>query len=121
MGQTNSYIFNIPVDPVKLQLPTYFTVIKQPMDLGTIRQKMGDKGYANVKAFAKDVRLVWGNAKKFNPPGHFVYDAAKALEKDFEAKVRMWLCVCRRNEGCLCSVCLCVCLSVCCVVDRVYS
>ena len=30
--------FAIPVDPVALNIPDYFDVIKQPMDLGTIRK-----------------------------------------------------------------------------------
>jgi bromodomain-containing factor 1 len=28
--------FNKPVDPVALNIPTYFDAIKQPMDLGTV-------------------------------------------------------------------------------------
>ena len=37
----NQGIFNQPVDPVRLNIPTYTRVIKNPMDLGTVRQKLG--------------------------------------------------------------------------------
>lgn len=33
------WIFEEPVDPVKLGLPDYFDVIKHPMDLGTVRRR----------------------------------------------------------------------------------
>jgi hypothetical protein len=32
------WIFEEPVDPLKLGLPDYFDVIKYPMDLGTVRR-----------------------------------------------------------------------------------
>ena len=34
--------FAQPVDPVKLELPDYFEIIKKPMDLGTIKEKVRD-------------------------------------------------------------------------------
>lgn len=30
-------IFHIPVDPIKLNIPDYFSIVSQPMDLGTIK------------------------------------------------------------------------------------
>ena len=32
--------FNVPVDPVALGLPDYFSVIKTPMDMGTIKTRL---------------------------------------------------------------------------------
>ena len=29
-----------PVDPVALNLPDYFSIVKEPMDLGTIQKKL---------------------------------------------------------------------------------
>ena len=34
------WVFNTPVDIVKLNNPDYFRVIKKPMDLGTINRKL---------------------------------------------------------------------------------
>jgi hypothetical protein len=36
MSQPNANIFDKPVDPVALNIPDYPTIIKNPMDLGTI-------------------------------------------------------------------------------------
>ncbi|MCO5593611.1 hypothetical protein L7F22_047626 [Adiantum nelumboides] len=35
-----AWIFLEPVDPVKLNLPDYYQIIKSPMDLGTVKKKL---------------------------------------------------------------------------------
>ena len=35
-----AFAFRMPVDPEALNLPDYHTVIKRPMDLGTIQEKL---------------------------------------------------------------------------------
>jgi hypothetical protein len=37
--------FHLPVDTVKLRLPDYFTIIKKPMDLGTIKKRLDHNYY----------------------------------------------------------------------------
>lgn len=32
-----AYIFHSPVDPISLKIEDYFTIIKNPMDFGTIK------------------------------------------------------------------------------------
>jgi hypothetical protein len=32
-----AYIFHNPVDPIQLKIEDYFTIIKKPMDFGTIK------------------------------------------------------------------------------------
>ena len=62
--------FQSPVDPVKLQIPTYFQVIKTPMDFGTVSSKLASGAYATVQAFKDDLLLVVDNAIAFNPADH---------------------------------------------------
>ena len=51
------------------------------MDLGTIKTRI-DNGYYTAKDdLIADIQLVWNNAKKFNPIGHFVHDGALFLEQ----------------------------------------
>jgi len=33
----HGWVFNEPVDPIKLGIPDYFQIIKHPMDLGTVK------------------------------------------------------------------------------------
>jgi hypothetical protein len=40
--------FHSPVDTVKLRLPDYFTIIKKPMDLGTIKKRLDNNYYWSV-------------------------------------------------------------------------
>ena len=51
--------FSKPVDWKKLQLHDYPKLIKQPMDLGTVGEKLGRNAYPRLEDFANEVRLVW--------------------------------------------------------------
>ncbi|XP_059197130.1 bromodomain testis-specific protein isoform X2 [Centropristis striata] len=78
--------FHTPVDSVALCLHDYHDIIKQPMDLGTIKNKMDHREYANAKDFAADVRLMFSNCYKYNPPSHEVVYMARKLQEIFEAR-----------------------------------
>ncbi|KAK5958651.1 transcription initiation at TATA-containing promoter protein [Knufia fluminis] len=78
----NQY-FTHPVDPVALNIPTYFQVIKKPMDLSTVRQKLDNGLYEKAKDFEEDVRLIFKNCYKFNPEGDYVYSRGQELERLF--------------------------------------
>ncbi|EGG12926.1 uncharacterized protein MELLADRAFT_46486, partial [Melampsora larici-populina 98AG31] len=78
--------FYEPVDPVKLGVPEYLTIIKKPMDLSTIKQKLDRGEYKAGAAFAADFRLMLNNCFTFNPVGTPVYNFGKQLECLFEQK-----------------------------------
>ncbi|KAF0929364.1 hypothetical protein E2562_021392 [Oryza meyeriana var. granulata] len=88
MTQKYSHIFNTPVDVVKLNIPDYFQIIKNPMDLGTVRNKLDSGSYTSPSDFAADVRLTFTNAMTYNPRGHVVHDMAIQLSKMFESRWR---------------------------------
>jgi bromodomain-containing factor 1 len=83
--QHNQY-FTHPVDPVALNIPTYFQIVKKPMDLGTVQTKLENNVYEKAKDFEDDVRLVFKNCYKFNPEGDWVNQAGHNLEKFFDEK-----------------------------------
>ncbi|XWS51369.1 hypothetical protein CRYUN_Cryun12cG0171000 [Craigia yunnanensis] len=86
MQHNFGWVFNDPVDVVKLNIPDYFTVIKHPMDLGTVKKKIASGQYSSPLDFAADVRLTFSNAMTYNPPGNDVRYMAETLNKCFEVR-----------------------------------
>ncbi|CAI0456791.1 unnamed protein product [Linum tenue] len=86
MSHQFAYVFNIPVDVVKLNIPDYFTIVKHPMDLGTIKSRLMSGLYSSPLEFAEDVRLTFSNAMLYNPKGNDVHLMAESLKKFFEVR-----------------------------------
>ncbi|KAK2012016.1 hypothetical protein LZ32DRAFT_317325 [Colletotrichum eremochloae] len=89
-----NFAFLAPVDPVALAIPTYFTIIKRPMDLGTIMTKIKNYDYQSIKDFQTDIKLVFKNCYKFNQPGQPVYEQGQQLELIFRnlwSKKDQWI------------------------------
>ena len=73
-----------PVDPAELNLPDYFEIIKNPMDLGTIKKKVENNGYKLISEFGADVRLTFDNAIAYNGDGSDVCKVARDMKLTFE-------------------------------------
>uniref|UniRef100_A0A669EEU8 Bromodomain-containing protein 2 n=1 Tax=Oreochromis niloticus TaxID=8128 RepID=A0A669EEU8_ORENI len=78
--------FYVPVDAAALGLHDYHDIITHPMDLSTIKKKMDQREYGNAKEFAADVRLMFSNCYKYNPPSNEVVHMARKLQEVFEAR-----------------------------------
>ncbi|CAA3004359.1 transcription factor GTE12 [Olea europaea subsp. europaea] len=89
MEHPHGIAFNQPVDPVKLKVPDYFSIVTKPMDLGTIKQKLERDTYFNAEEFASDVRLTFSNAMLYNPPGNYVHNFAKELNGVFNRRWKL--------------------------------
>uniref|UniRef100_A0AAX7V6G2 Protein polybromo-1 n=1 Tax=Astatotilapia calliptera TaxID=8154 RepID=A0AAX7V6G2_ASTCA len=59
--------------PSKMQYPDYYAIIKEPIDLKIIAQKIQLGHYRSVNAMAKDIDLLVKNAKTYNEPGSQVF------------------------------------------------
>ncbi|KAH8677673.1 hypothetical protein BX600DRAFT_506690 [Xylariales sp. PMI_506] len=75
-----------PVDPVALNIPTYFSVIKKPMDLRTMSEKIENGEYRSGKEVEKDMKQIVLNSELFNGEGP-VTNSARDLETLFKEKV----------------------------------
>ena len=84
MNQKNAFWFAAPVDPVKYGLPTYFDIIKHPMDFSTVKKRLDMGVYEGEEDFAADVRLIFSNSLLFNPPASQVNTDATILSQMFE-------------------------------------
>ena len=69
-----------PVDWKFLGIPDYPTIIKRPMDLGTVSKRLERESYASVHALYADVDLVWTNAMSYNQDESFIYVLARDLK-----------------------------------------
>ncbi|GFP79160.1 transcription factor gte4 [Phtheirospermum japonicum] len=86
MKHKHGWVFNTPVDVVGLGLHDYFVIIREPMDLGTVKNRLTQSWYKSPMEFAEDVRLTFRNAMTYNPKGQDVYVMAEQLSKIFEDK-----------------------------------
>ncbi|VIO89498.1 Bromodomain containing protein [Brugia malayi] len=77
-----------PVDVEGLKLEDYYDIVKNPMDLGTIRRKLDAKQYATPEELRADVILVCENCYKYNPTSDPIHQHGRALQKYFEDKWR---------------------------------
>jgi hypothetical protein len=72
-----------PVDVVAFNIPDYLDIVKQPMDLGTISQKLEAHHYSSVDAFLADIQLIFYNCYLYNNAQDPVSLDAKKLEEVF--------------------------------------
>ncbi|XP_035510412.1 bromodomain-containing protein 4 [Morone saxatilis] len=79
--------FHSPVDAVKLNLPDYYTIIKNPMDMGTIKKRLENSYYWNAQECIQDFSTMFTNCYIYNKPGDDIVLMAEALEKAFLQKV----------------------------------
>ncbi|KAI1290345.1 Bromodomain testis-specific protein [Halotydeus destructor] len=84
--QHYAWPFYKPVDAEMLNLSDYHEIIKHPMDLDTIKKKVENREYKKPDDFAADVRLIFTNCYKYNPPDHEVVAMARKLSEVFEMR-----------------------------------
>lgn len=69
--------------------PGYSDFIAEPMDLSTIKKKLRGQLYGDDVASAiRELRLVWSNCQEYNAPGSDIYNLAKEMEEELEAKLK---------------------------------
>ncbi|XP_041049246.1 bromodomain-containing protein 3-like isoform X2 [Carcharodon carcharias] len=78
--------FYKPVDAEALELHDYHEIIKHPMDLSSVKKKMDSRDYLDAQGFAADIRLMFSNCYKYNPPDHEVVAMARKLQDVFEMR-----------------------------------
>merc|ERR1712048_1154781 len=87
MSDDTSAPFRRPVNAASLGLDDYHSIITQPMDLGTAHSQCLLGEYETLDDLVSDVELVFSNAMKYNPEGHYVYDLAIDCQKLFFEKL----------------------------------
>ncbi|XP_059474991.1 bromodomain adjacent to zinc finger domain protein 1A [Neocloeon triangulifer] len=84
MGHTEAWPFLRPVS--KQEAPDYHTIIKRPMDLGTMKYKLNMMEYRNNSEFLADAHLVFDNCELYNQADADEFKSGAVLRKFFERK-----------------------------------
>lgn len=90
--------FRQPVDWNYLQIFDYPTIVKTPMDLGSVRRKLSNKGYTSIYDFNEDMQLVWNNAQLYNQPGSPIHEIAVLFQNMWQEKFERLQLILRTSE-----------------------
>lgn len=80
-----AYVFREPVDVDGLGLDDYFLIIKEPMDMKTMKEKIF-REYDRATEFKEDFKLMINNCLTFNNNGDPVCELAMKFRRVFAAK-----------------------------------
>ncbi|XP_057717345.1 CREB binding protein b isoform X1 [Corythoichthys intestinalis] len=79
--------FRQPVDPLLLDIPDYFDIVKNPIDLSTIKRKLDTGQYQEPWQYVDDVWLMFNNAWLYNRKTSRVYKNCTKLAEVFETEI----------------------------------
>jgi len=83
LAHPSSAAFRRPVNASALKLKDYHDIITKPMDLGTVHSRILMGEYDTLGHLVSDVELVFRNAMRYNPAGHFIHLMAKEMNDLF--------------------------------------
>lgn len=73
--------------PSKEEYPDYYEIMKKPIALNTIRERIDNDEYKSVDEFQADLKLIADNAKTYNRKGSQVYRDAVELQSFADALI----------------------------------
>lgn len=83
-----SEIFRRPV--AQSPQDPYLTVIKEPMDLGTIKAKIKDNAYVTIADWKYDMNLIFNNAVVYNGENSLIGGIAVYLKRKYEKLLKAY-------------------------------
>ncbi|KAF4080090.1 hypothetical protein AMELA_G00166420 [Ameiurus melas] len=75
-----------PVDPE--DAPDYYGVIKEPMDLSTMEERLLKRHYSKLTEYVADMTRIFDNCRYYNPSDSSFYQCAEVLETFFVQKLK---------------------------------
>ena len=76
-------IFHKPVDPIELDVPNYYEIIKKPMDFSTVKKKLNNCTYTNLKEFCEDMNLIFSNCFLYNGLNSYVGEICSKVKNEY--------------------------------------
>lgn len=90
--QLKNYVpFSIPflVKVSKKEVPDYYTLIANPMDLGKVGKKLNMQAYKEGREFCEDLDLIWENCFRYNNAHGNIYAMyAQRMKEKAETLIR---------------------------------
>ncbi|EAW09154.1 putative RSC complex subunit (RSC1) [Aspergillus clavatus NRRL 1] len=83
-GHDPSRLFQRSVN--KRNVPDYYEIIKEPMALSILKQKINKREYKNFAEFVRDCALIPHNAQTYNRPNSQAYEDALVIKDVFIAE-----------------------------------
>uniref|UniRef100_A0A8B9JZ96 Bromodomain PHD finger transcription factor n=1 Tax=Astyanax mexicanus TaxID=7994 RepID=A0A8B9JZ96_ASTMX len=75
-----------PVDPE--DAPDYYGLIKEPMDLSTMEERLLKHHYSKLTEYVADMTKIFDNCRYYNPSDSSFYQCAEVLETFFVQKLK---------------------------------
>jgi len=70
------------------EVPDYYDIIKHPMDLQTMEDRLNKNCYSTKKMFEKDMMIMFNSCRLYNRPDTVYYKCADVVEKFYYGKLR---------------------------------
>jgi len=81
-----SWPFQKPVS--QDEVPDYYNVITEPMDLETMEKRLEEDAYGSPEDFVRDAKLIFTNCRRYNNESTSYWKNANKLEKFMNSKLK---------------------------------
>ncbi|KAL5332812.1 hypothetical protein BJX70DRAFT_382917 [Aspergillus crustosus] len=85
-GHDPSRLFHRSVN--KRNVPDYYDIIKEPMALSILKQRINKREYKSVSEFVRDCALIPHNAQTYNRPKSQAYEDSLVIKKAFVTELQ---------------------------------
>merc|ERR1712029_913709 len=69
--------------PSRKELPDYYEIIRKPVDISKIQQRIDDDKYEDMDALEKDFMLMCKNTQQYNEDGSLIFEDSIVLQSVF--------------------------------------
>merc|ERR1712117_130261 len=69
--------------PSRKELPDYYEIIRRPVDISKIQQRIDDDKYEDMDALEKDFMLMCKNTQQYNEDGSLIFEDSIVLQSVF--------------------------------------
>merc|ERR1712060_138071 len=69
--------------PSRKELPDYYEVIRKPVDIAKIQQRIDDEKYEDMDALERDFMILCKNTQHYNEDGSLIFEDSIVLQSVF--------------------------------------